>query len=284
MVPSLPVMNKLALGMGLTLDELLSMCDDMDVSLNEKDVVAFSFPPSGPDSHDILLNSSMDRRQEGAPALSTGALRVAMAYDELSQWGQKQVRTVVDNELERMSDGLRSLQDLDPPPGKVIHVFSNPAWVITDDDDESVVDAYTLKENDPPQAEYGMMPAMYSMGSDFPVQNVVFVNHEPMADGDIGVFRYKDKTVIRQWHRDDMGVYLLTIDRKHADEDIRISYKGNDLSEKCKNCDQREDCPCRKRNDRLVWLGRVITRKRYEVPPHQLISDDENRPGKEPER
>lgn len=275
MVPSLPVMNKLALGMGLTLDELLSMCDDMDVSLNEKDVVAFSSPPSGPDSHDILLNSSMDRRQEGAPVLSTGAQRVAMAYDELSQWGQKQVRTVVDNELERMSDGLRSLQDLDPPPGKVIYVFLDPAWVINEDDDESVVDAYTLKENDPPQAEYGMMPAMYSMGSDFPVQNVVFVNHEPMADGDIGVFYYENETVIRQWHEDKYGIYLLTLDRKCADKDIVIPRNKRDQSEIHAHYVWGKH---------LVWLGRVITRKRYEVPPHQLISDDENRPGKEPER
>lgn len=40
MVPSLPVMNKLSIGMGLTLDELLAMCDDMDVSLNDRDLIA----------------------------------------------------------------------------------------------------------------------------------------------------------------------------------------------------------------------------------------------------
>lgn len=39
MIPSLPVMNKLASGMGITLDDLLSMCDDMDVTLSEKDVL-----------------------------------------------------------------------------------------------------------------------------------------------------------------------------------------------------------------------------------------------------
>lgn len=39
MVPSLPVMNKLASGMGITLDDLLSMCDDMDVTLSEKDII-----------------------------------------------------------------------------------------------------------------------------------------------------------------------------------------------------------------------------------------------------
>ena len=87
-----------------------------------------------------------------------------------------------------------------------------------------------MQENDPPQAEFGMTPPGYSLGPDFPVQNVVFVNHEPMADGDIGVFRYKDKTVIRQWHRDDKGVYLLTLDREHAGEDIRISYRRISLS------------------------------------------------------
>lgn len=47
MVPSLVVLNKLANGMGLTLDKLLSMCDDMPVdisisklpTLNEKPLI-----------------------------------------------------------------------------------------------------------------------------------------------------------------------------------------------------------------------------------------------------
>ena len=37
MVPSLPVLNKISAGMGLTLDDLLAVCDDMDVTLSEKD-------------------------------------------------------------------------------------------------------------------------------------------------------------------------------------------------------------------------------------------------------
>ena len=40
MVPSLPVMNKLASGMGVTLDDLLSMCDDMDVTLSDKGILS----------------------------------------------------------------------------------------------------------------------------------------------------------------------------------------------------------------------------------------------------
>lgn len=37
MVPSLPVLNKISAGMGITLDALLAACDDMEVTLNEKD-------------------------------------------------------------------------------------------------------------------------------------------------------------------------------------------------------------------------------------------------------
>ena len=41
MVPSLAVLNKLAKGMGITLDNLLSVCDDMpvDISATEKTVL-----------------------------------------------------------------------------------------------------------------------------------------------------------------------------------------------------------------------------------------------------
>lgn len=56
MVPSLPVINKLAIGMGLTVDDLLSMCDDMDVTLNEKDAITSSALPSN-----IIPMPTMDR-------------------------------------------------------------------------------------------------------------------------------------------------------------------------------------------------------------------------------
>ena len=50
MVPTLQVLNKLATGMGLSLDELLASCDDMDVSLSS------SFD-SAPDSRDLFLTA-----------------------------------------------------------------------------------------------------------------------------------------------------------------------------------------------------------------------------------
>ena len=65
MVPSLAVLNKLAKGMGITLDNLLSVCDDMpvDISATEKTVLD---EKDGLDLEiaDIILSLSESKKQE----------------------------------------------------------------------------------------------------------------------------------------------------------------------------------------------------------------------------
>lgn len=65
MVPSLAVLNKLAKGMGITLDNLLSVCDDMpvDISATEKTVLD---EKDGPDLEiaEIILSLSESKKQE----------------------------------------------------------------------------------------------------------------------------------------------------------------------------------------------------------------------------
>ena len=65
MDPSLAVLNKLAKGMGITLDKLLSMCDDMpvDISATEKTVLD---EKDGLDIEiaEIILSLSESKKQE----------------------------------------------------------------------------------------------------------------------------------------------------------------------------------------------------------------------------
>ena len=65
MVPSLAVLNKLAKGMGITLDKLLSVCDDMpvDISATEKTVLD---EKDGLDTEiaEIILSLSESKKQE----------------------------------------------------------------------------------------------------------------------------------------------------------------------------------------------------------------------------
>ena len=85
------------------------------------------------------------------------------------------------------------------------------------------------------------------MEPDFPDGSTVFVNHDAIVNGDIGVFCVDGGTVIKQYYRDPFGMtYLFSLNRKRADADVPI-YPSSGQT--------------------LVCQGRVITRHRYPIPP-----------------
>lgn len=65
MVPSLTVLNKLAKGMAMTLDKLLSVCDDMPVDISATEKTALD-EKDGPDLElaEIILSLSESKKQE----------------------------------------------------------------------------------------------------------------------------------------------------------------------------------------------------------------------------
>ena len=85
------------------------------------------------------------------------------------------------------------------------------------------------------------------MEPDFPDGSIAFVNHDQMRDGDIGVFCVDGATVIKQWHYDPvLGItYLFSLNRKRNDCDLVIMNSSNRS---------------------VVWQGRVLTRRRYDLP------------------
>ena len=85
----------------------------------------------------------------------------------------------------------------------------------------------------------------------FPDGSVAFVNHDQMADGDIGVFCVDGATVIKQWHYDrTVGItYLFSLNRDRADCDVVVMASSGRA---------------------LMWQGRVITREHYPLPRLEL--------------
>ena len=80
----------------------------------------------------------------------------------------------------------------------------------------------------------------------FPDGSVAFVNHDQMADGDVGVFCVDGAAVIKQWHRDALGItYLFSLNRDRADADVVVT-PGSGRA--------------------VVWQGRVLTPHRFPVP------------------
>ena len=66
-----------------------------------------------------------------------------------------------------------------------------------------------------------------------------------MRDGDIGVFCVDGATVIKQWHMDAGITYLFSLNRARQDCDVMILPSSG---------------------QRLVWQGRVITSRHFEIP------------------
>ena len=136
----------------------------------------------------------------------------------------------------------------EPETPPVINLFINPsaAGPALGETGQSC-EPYELKPEDPRGASYAIRVQGNSMEPDFPDESIVFVNHDEMRDGDIGVFCVDGATVIKQWHYDRMlGItYLFSLNRKRSDADLVITASSGRS---------------------LVWQGRVMTKKRYPLP------------------
>lgn len=176
------------------------------------------------------------------------AMQLAKDYDtRLDRWGRELVRAVADKEIARCNDERRFLSEIEEPEPKVITLYLEPsaAGIATPVQGRD----FTMMElgpDDPQGAAYAVRLQGDSMEPDFPDGSIVFVNHDSLADGDIGIFSIDGGTVCKQYHKDQLGmVYLFSLNRARAEADVLIAPSSNQT---------------------LVCQGRVITRRHYPIP------------------
>ncbi len=179
---------------------------------------------------------------------SPAALQLARDYDQrLDSWGREMVRAVVDVEIQRCEDEEQLRREAAKPEPRQIPLYLEPAAAgfasPVEGRDYTIIE---LGPDDPQGAAFAVRLQGDSMAPDFPDGSVVYVSHDSLADGDIGIFSVDDGTVCKQYHRDGFGmVYLFSLNRKLAEADVMIPPSSGRT---------------------LVCHGRVITRKRYKVP------------------
>lgn len=186
--------------------------------------------------------------KKASAMLSEEALRVARDYSGLDRWGKQTVRSVLDDEQARCEDEARFLKETEEPKEpKVITLYSEPSAAGIPSPVEGRDYCFIeLGPDDPQGAAYAVQLQGDSMEPDFPDGSIVYVNHDALADGDIGIFSVDGGTVCKQYHKDTLGmVYLFSLNRKRKDADIVIPPSSNST---------------------LVCQGRVITRRRYPLP------------------
>lgn len=183
---------------------------------------------------------------DGLAPLSAEAAALAAAYDGLDDYGRDAVRELAALEQARCADEARFLRESVPEPEpRVINLFEDPAaagLALAQTGQEAT--PYVLGPEDPPAAAYAVRVRGDSMAPWYPDGSVVFVNHDQMRPGDVGVFCVDGAAVIKQWYVDPLGVtYLFSLNRRRSDADLVIG-------------------PGRS----VVWQGRVITRRHFPLP------------------
>lgn len=196
---------------------------------------------------DDLLNTGFSKTKK-APSMSDEAMRMARDYDKLDNWGRQAVRDLTDTELARMEDEARFMNGamLEDEP-KVINLYAEPAAAGIAVPTMGVdFEPYPLKPDDPQGAAFAVRLQGDSMEPYFPDGSIVFVNHDAMVNGDIGIFCVDSGTVCKQYYRDPLGmVYLFSLNRKRSDADVILGPSSNRT---------------------LICQGRVITKRRFPIP------------------
>ena len=63
--------------------------------------------------------------------------------------------------------------------------------------------------------------------------SVVYVNHDPLENGDVGIFCVDGDMLCKQYYRDPLGmVYLFSLNRDRADMDV-VFHRGSGRSLTC---------------------------------------------------
>ena len=163
--------------------------------------------------------------RSGGGSCSDEELHLLEKYRRLPLTGRQTVHTLVDalGVMVEEEHRLRPLQER-----RTIPLYQSPAAagfaapVFGED--------YTLipVEGDVPTgAELAVRIQGDSMTPYIADGSIVYVNHDPLQNGDVGIFCVDGAMLCKQYHRDALGMaYLFSLNRARADADVVLSSTG----------------------------------------------------------
>lgn len=139
-------------------------------------------------------------------------------YRGLSRGGRQTVQTLVSS----LHEMQRELQSDAPRHRRTIPLYFSPAAagfaapVFLEDYEPLEVTGEV-----PAGAELAVRIQGDSMAPLIADDAVVYVNHDPLQSGDVGIFCVDGEMLCKQYHRDALGVvYLFSLNRKRSDMDV----------------------------------------------------------------
>ena len=157
--------------------------------------------------------------------------RLLTKYRALPLAGRQTVHTLLDA-LTVMTDQVRQTAPAADP--RTIPIYTSPsaagfAAPVFGEDYELI----PVTGDVPPGAELAVRIQGDSMAPVIADGAVVYVNHDPVQSGDVGIFCVDGDMLCKQYYRDPLGmVYLFSLNRKRADMDV-IFHRGSGRSLTC---------------------------------------------------
>ena len=167
----------------------------------------------------------------GGAAHSDEERRLLAKYRDLPLSGRQTVCTLVDALTEMTDDLCRTAA---PEKSRVIPLYTSPAAAgfaapVFGEDYELL----NVTGDVPPGAELAVRIQGDSMAPVIADGSVVYVNHDPLQNGDVGIFCVDGDMLCKQYCRDRFGmVYLFSLNRKRADMDV-VFHRGSGRSLTC---------------------------------------------------
>lgn len=148
-------------------------------------------------------------------------------YRSLSSAGRQTIYSLA-NTLCDYRDELADSREAEAEPPRLIPLYTSPAAAgyaaPVPDEDFSYIPA---DETVPRGADFAVRIQGDSMEPFIRDGSVVYVNRDPLADGDVGIFCVDGAVLCKQYHRDALGVvYLFSLNRARADADVVLTPGG----------------------------------------------------------
>ena len=248
--PTLEKLNAVARAMGTTFNDLVSAVDEMEIDLREDTLASGKVVRLQPESAKI------------ASSLSDEAVDIAKRYSALDKHGKTVVNVVLTEEEKRMAEEKKrkrakkyeEYDEAGESTGRVIPLYYSPsaagyASPAFGEDFEYI----EVGGDVPAHADFAVRIDGDSMEPYIMDGSTVYVNRDPLANGDVGIFFFDGDMLCKQYYRDEWGnVNLLSLNRKREDAD-RFIEEDSDLT--------------------LVCYGRVILPHpiRLAVPEDELL-------------
>jgi len=216
---------------------------ETEASFPKGDVLLRLFDALETDPNTLFRGSFRERLQTLSPAEQD----LIDKCRSLSPIGRQTIHAVAEALCSYRDDLTETLGAIEEAEPRLIPLYRYPAAAgyaspVCGED----FDYITADESVPAGAAFGVRIQGDSMAPHIADGSVVYVNRDPLANGDVGIFCVDGDVLCKQYYRDALGMtYLFSLNRARADADVVFPADSGRS---------------------LVCFGRVMTSRRFALP------------------